>query len=95
MLHPAQNPVEQRYIESFNNRLRRECLNRSRWTNPLEDRVVMDDFNHEHNHRHRHSALGYLPPRSRLPDAATLIAPWPIALWPVRSNDICVKGTRL
>jgi putative transposase len=51
------------YIESFNNRLRRECLNRNHWTNLLEARVVIGDFKHEHNQRHRrHSALGYLTP---------------------------------
>jgi len=50
------------YIESFNNRLRKECLNRNHWTNLREARVVIGDFKHEHNHRHRHSALGYLTP---------------------------------
>jgi transposase InsO family protein len=41
-------------IESFNNRLRKECLNRNR--NILfEARVLIGDFKHEHNHRHRNS----------------------------------------
>jgi putative transposase len=47
------------HIESFNNRLRKECLNRNHWNTLLEARVVIGDFKHEHNHRHRHSALGY------------------------------------
>ena len=47
------------YIESFNNRLRKECLNRNHWNTLCEARVVIGDFKHEHNHRHRHSALGY------------------------------------
>ncbi|WP_112650005.1 IS3 family transposase [Mycobacterium xenopi] len=59
---PPGAPWENGYIESFNNRLRRECLNRNHWTNLLEARVVIDDFKHEHNHRHRHSALSYLTP---------------------------------
>ncbi|MCV6965457.1 IS3 family transposase [Mycobacterium intermedium] len=50
------------YIESFNNRLRKECLNRNHWNTVLEARVVIGDFKHEHNHRHRHSALGYRTP---------------------------------
>ena len=50
------------YIESFNNRLRKECLNRNHWNTLLEARVVIGDFKHEHNHRHRHSALGYRTP---------------------------------
>ena len=45
------------YIKSFNNRLRKECLNRNHWTTLFEARVVIGDFKHVHNHRHRHSAL--------------------------------------
>jgi len=50
------------YIESFNNRLRKECLNRNYWNTLFEARVVIGDFKHEHNQRHRHSALGYRTP---------------------------------
>ncbi|WP_420874279.1 integrase core domain-containing protein [Nocardia gipuzkoensis] len=50
------------YIESFNRRLRTECLNRNHWTSLLEARVVIGDFKDEHNRGHRHSALGYLTP---------------------------------
>ncbi len=59
---PPGTPWNNGYIESFNNRLRRECLNRNHWTNLTEARVVIGDFKHQHNHRHRHSALGYLTP---------------------------------
>jgi putative transposase len=51
-------PWNNGYIESFNNRLRKECLNRNHWNTLFEARVVIGDFKHEHNHR-RHSALGY------------------------------------
>jgi putative transposase len=54
---PPGSPWENGYIESFNNRLRRECLNRNHWTNLLEARVVIGDFKHEHNHRHRFLGL--------------------------------------
>jgi putative transposase len=50
------------HIESFNNRLRKECLNRNHWNTLLEARVVIGDFKEEHNHRHRHSVLGYRTP---------------------------------
>ena len=50
------------YIESFNNRLRKECLNRNHWNSLFEARVVIGDFKAEHNQRHRHSALGYRTP---------------------------------
>lgn len=56
------NPCNSGPIESFNNRLRKECLHRNHWTGLLEARVVIGDFKHDHNHQHRHSALGYLTP---------------------------------
>jgi putative transposase len=59
---PPGCPWDNGYIESFNNRLRKECLSRNHWNNLFEARVVIGDFKHEHNHRHRHSALGYRTP---------------------------------
>jgi putative transposase len=55
---PPAIPWNNGYIESFNNRLRKECLNRNHWNTLLEARVVIGDFKHEHNRRHRHSAPG-------------------------------------
>jgi hypothetical protein len=59
---PPGTPWNNGYIESFNNRLRNECLNRNHWTTLLEAGVAIGDFKGEHNHRHRHTALGYLTP---------------------------------
>lgn len=59
---PPGTPWNNGHIESFNNRLRKECLNRNHWNTLVEARVVIGDFKTEHNHRHRHSALGYLTP---------------------------------
>ena len=59
---PPGCPWNNGYIESFNNRLRKECLNRNHWNTLFEARVVIGDFKDEHNHRHRHSALGYRTP---------------------------------
>lgn len=59
---PPGTPWNNGHIESFNNRLRRECLNRNHWTSLTEARVVIGDFKDEHNRRHRHSALNYLTP---------------------------------
>ncbi len=59
---PPGTPWNNGFVESFNRRLRVECLNRNHWTSLLEAQVVIGDFKHEHNHRHRHSALGYLTP---------------------------------
>ncbi|WP_206511451.1 transposase [Rhodococcus sp. BGS-1C] len=92
MLYPAGAPWNNGHIESFNNRIRKECLNRNYWTSLLEARVVIEDFKDDHNHRHRHSSLGYLTPswgpsrlRGRtLRDAATPTNRWTAA----RSTDI-------
>ncbi|MCA4724638.1 IS3 family transposase [Mycolicibacterium fortuitum] len=59
---PPGCPWDNGYIESFNNRLRKECLNRNHWNTLFEARVVIGDFKTEHNTRHRHSALGYRTP---------------------------------
>lgn len=59
---PPGCPWDNGYIESFNNRLRKECLNRNHWNTLFEARVVIGDFKAEHNTRHRHSALGYQTP---------------------------------
>ncbi|WP_242676551.1 transposase [Rhodococcus sp. ABRD24] len=59
---PPGTPWNNGYIESFNNRLRWECLNRNHWTNLLEARVVIGDFKGEYDTRHRHSGLEYLTP---------------------------------
>jgi transposase InsO family protein len=59
---PPGTPWNNGFVESFNRRLRTECLNRNHWTTLLEARVVIGDFKVDHNRRHRHSALGYLTP---------------------------------
>ena len=59
---PPGTPWNNWYIESFNNRLRKECLKRNHWKSQLEARVVTGDFKTEHNTGHRHSARGYRTP---------------------------------
>lgn len=56
------SPWENPYIESFNGRLRDECLNRELFGSVLEARVVLDDWRDEYNNRRPHSALGYRSP---------------------------------
>ena len=74
---PPGTPWNNGHIESFNNRLRRECLNRNHWTSLLEARVVIGDFTTEHNTRHRHSALGYLTPAEYAAACRHTHTPWP------------------
>jgi hypothetical protein len=69
------------YIESFNNRLRKECLNRNHWNSLFEARVVIGDFKAEHNEP---APLGAGLPhagRARWPAGA------PTPRWPARSTE--------
>jgi putative transposase len=56
---PWQNP----YGESFNGRLRDECLNRELFANRHEAAVVLEAWRHEYNEDRPHSSLGYRTPR--------------------------------
>ena len=70
---PPGTPWNNGHIESFNNRLRKECLNRNHWTSLLEARVVIEDFKDDHNHRH--SSLGYLTPAECCPSLGLQMLP--------------------
>jgi len=48
--------------ESFNGKLRDECLNREIFYSPKEAQVVIEQWLVEYNTRRPHSALGYRPP---------------------------------
>jgi transposase InsO family protein len=52
------------YIESFNARIRDECLNINIFWSLAQARIVVADWNAEYNHHRRHSALGYQAPTS-------------------------------
>ena len=54
---PPGTPWNTGYIEWFNNRLRKECLNRNHWNTLFDARVVIGDFKHEYNQRHRFLGL--------------------------------------
>ena len=50
------------FIESFNNRVRDECLNRNQWITLLHARVGLTDWKNGYNQHHRHSSLDYQTP---------------------------------
>ncbi len=55
-------PTENAFVESFNGRLREECLNAT-WFDSLDHaRKVIDAWLHDYNHERPHSALGGLTP---------------------------------
>jgi putative transposase len=57
-------PVQNCYIESFNGRLRDECLNQH-WFRSLADaRQIVEEWRLDYNHVRPHSALGGLSPET-------------------------------
>jgi len=51
-------PWQNAFGESFNGKLRDECLNLELFTSLAEARVVVEDFRLEYNHRRPRSSLG-------------------------------------
>ena len=59
---PPGEPWRNGYIESFNSRIRDECLNINSFWSLAQARVVITDWKHDYDHHRRHSALGHQPP---------------------------------
>lgn len=55
-------PTENGMIESFNGRLRDECLNAHEFTSLDHVRVVLQAWQDDYNHRRPHGSLGHLTP---------------------------------
>ena len=69
--HPADiepgAPWETPFVESFNSRLRDECLNTEDFANTTEARAVLEDWRTEYNTARPHQSLGMLTPAATLP----------------------------
>ena len=72
-------PVDNAYIESFNGRLRDECLNVHQFTSLAEAKAIIEAWCVDYNQRRPHSSLGHLTPnefvRQRQKDRALEGAP--------------------
>ena len=55
-------PVENAFIESFNGRLRDECLNVHQFMSLDDARAILEAWRVDYNHRRPHSSLGHLTP---------------------------------
>ena len=64
------SPWENGYCESFNGKLRDECLNGEIFYSLKEARVVIEKWRVEYNTKRPHSVLGYRPP------APAACSPW-------------------
>jgi putative transposase len=61
---PPGEPWRNGYVESFNSRVRDECLNINLFWSLTHAKIVITDWKTEYNQHRRHSALGYLTPAS-------------------------------
>jgi putative transposase len=55
-------PVQNAYVESFNGRLRDECLNANWFTSLADARQKIEWWRRDYNEQRPHSSLGYLSP---------------------------------
>lgn len=58
-------PVQNAVIESFNGRLRDECLNQHWFTSLADARHIIAAWREDYNHQRPHSALGYQTSKDR------------------------------
>ena len=56
------SPWENGYCESFNGKLRDECLNGEIFYSPKEAQIVIEQWRVQYNTLRPHSTLGYHPP---------------------------------
>lgn len=61
---PPGEPWKNPFIESFNGRLRDECLNLHLFWSLTHAKVTIGDWKEEYNHDRPHSSLGYRTPRA-------------------------------
>ena len=59
-------PVENAFIESFNGRLRDECLNVHQFASLAEAQAIIEAWRTDYNHHRPHSSLGHLTPNEFL-----------------------------
>jgi putative transposase len=67
-------PVQNAYIESFNGRLRDECLNANWFTSLIDARRKIETWRQDYNQQRPHSSLDYLPPAEFARKAAEMTA---------------------
>ena len=84
-------PMENGYIESFNGKMREECLNEHWFVDLADAREKIEVWRVDYNTRRPHSALGYLTPVEFAHRAAALrspTAPSALRLGPVPSSAV-------
>ena len=88
-------PVQNAFVESFNSRLRDECLNEHLFGSLAEAREIIESWRLDYNHARPHSSLGTLTPQEFVerqgggpPEQAQDSADRPLALPPRLGHNI-------
>ena len=79
-LHPPCKPTQNAFVESFNGRLRDECLNETLFTSLPHARAVLAAWRHDYNTVRPHSQLGGRTPAEIAGQRAVGHAPQPVAI---------------
>jgi putative transposase len=55
-------PQQNAFVESFNGKFRKECLDLNSFVNPIEARDVISKWRVDYNYNRPHSSLNFMPP---------------------------------
>lgn len=83
------SPWENGYCESFNGKLRDECLNQDIFYSLKEARIVIEQWRNQYNTACPHSSLGYRPPAPQ-----TSTGPCPRWITKRPCNNLCPLGPK-
>ena len=85
------SPWENGYCESFNGKLRDECLNREIFHSLREAQIVIEQWRVFYNTERPHSSLGYRPPAPRTVLPSSIPAAY-AAGWAIQSQVLVHAG---
>ena len=66
-------PTENAFIESFNGRLREECLNENQFLTLVEAQTIIEAWRRDYNEQRPHGALNGLTPREFAQQHSTML----------------------
>ena len=91
-------PMQNGHVESFNGRLREECLNANWFTNLFDARRKIASWRDDYNHSRPHSSLAYRTPNEFGSQWQRPLSSWtgvPHAEPPVKASLSACSGTAL
>ncbi len=74
-------PTDNAFIESFNSRLRQDCLNQHWFHSIKEAQTFIEAWRQDYNTNHPHSALGYAAPEAFARHWRATADGWPEETW--------------